>query len=182
MEKFKNFVSKFHWLFKLAAIALLVVMIFAPFIYFSPARTRYDSFWMLTKLFIGLDFSLYNQYVLGLGCFITVIAAVVTAVLLAASLFWKKLLRIALFFYIFVFAIAASCTIYFMTSNSYYSIFTLPESVTKIPYIAFYAAIILLIADIVTLVLMKKPISKKDAKIADLEKRIEELENGKDGK
>lgn len=180
MEKFKNFVCKFHWLFKLAAIALLMVTVFAPFVYFSPAITRYNSFWMLSKLFIGLDFSLYDEFLLGIGCFITVIASLLVACLLTISIFWKKLLRFSLFLYLLIFACAISCAIYFMTIAPLF--FGFSPSTIRTPHIAFYVAIILLIADIATLVLIKKPISKKDAKIAELEKRIEELENGKDGK
>ena len=180
MEKFKNIVSKFHWLFKIAAIALLMVTVFAPFVYFSPAITRYNSFWMLSKLFIGLDFSLYDEYLLGLGCFISVIASLLAACLLAISIFWKKLLRFSLFLYLLIFACAIFCATYFMTIAPLF--FGFSPSTIRTPHLAFYAAIILLIADIATLVLMKKPISKKDEKIAELEKRIEELENGKDGK
>lgn len=170
MEKLKNFVSRFQVLFKLAAIALLVVMVFAPFIYFSPARTRYDSFWMLTTLFIGLDFSLYDEFLLGLGCFITVIASLLAACLLAISIFWKKLLLFSLFLYLLIFACAIFCAIYFMTIAPLF--FGFSPSTIRTPHIAFYVAIILLIADIATLVLMKSRNQRKTRKLRNWKREL----------
>ena len=172
MEKFKNFVCKFHWLFKLAAIALLMVMAFAPAVSFLSHRTPFTSPWAFILHFLDLGeipFNSQSSYV-WFSCWAFVLISALLAILLLASIFYKKIFYICIALYFIDLIPFIICIV------------VLFKSAPAIPSIAFYAALVLLIADIATLVLMKKPISKKDAKIADLEKRIEELENGKDGK
>ena len=172
MEKFKNFVSKFQVLFKLAAIALLVVMVFAPFVSINPF-TYSVLFYIENVAYLTEEWKH-----LATVAYIILALSALTILLLVISFFYKKILSACLYIFLLDFItfgiIAISIITMSLTSSGTYA-------TPAIPHIAFYVAIILLIADIATLVLMKKPISKKDAKIAELEKRIEELENGKDG-
>lgn len=172
MEKFKNFVSKFHWLFKLAAIALLVVMIFAPTVSYLSHRTPFTSPWAFILHFLDLGeipFNSQSSYV-WFSCWAFVLISTLLAILLLVSIFCKKIFYGCLVLYFIDLIPFIICSVFLF------------QNAPAMPSIAFYAALVLLIADIATLVLMKKPQSKKDAKIAELEKRIEELENGKNGK
>lgn len=170
MEKFKNFVCKFHWLFKLAAIALLAVMIFAPTVSYLSLLTPFTSPWAFIWHFLDLGEVPLNGHYSYSSCWAFVLISALLAILLLASIFYKKIFYICIALYFIDLIPFIICIV------------VLFKSAPAIPSIAFYAALFLLIADIATLVLMKKPISKKDEKIAELEKRIEELENGKDGK
>ena len=94
MEKFKNFVCKFHWLFKLAAIALLLVVIFAPTVSYLSHRTPFTSPWAFILHFLDLGeipFNSQSSYV-WFSCWTFVLISTFLAILLLVSIFYKKIL------------------------------------------------------------------------------------------
>ena len=93
MEKFKNFVSKFQVLFKLAAIALLMVTVFAPTVSYLSHRTPFTSPWAFIWHFLDLGeipFNSHYSYV-WFSCWAFVLISALLAILLLVSIFCKKI-------------------------------------------------------------------------------------------
>lgn len=183
MEKVKAFVIKYQLWFKLAAIALLVSTIFAPFVY-APIEEVMNSysFWV----YIELSFILSPNLPQGLHWILSWIILFVTIaiiVLFIVTIIRKtstKILYFGLYLYIIDFILILISTIWACIYER------MPNSISC-PHIAFYIALLLLVADIITLWQLHKWTKNhprkptKNERIAELEKRIEELENRKDG-
>ena len=174
MNKLKSFVIKYQLWFKLAACILLVCMIFAPTIHQTILNTPFTSVWsFIWHRFRWGVIPMNDKYVFYFYCYYAfVIITIVLIVLLIISIFQKKIFALCQFLYIIdfiVFILGAA----FMFYNS-----------PSCPHIAFYIAFLLLIADIVCIIswLKSHKSKSKSERIAELEKRVQELEaNKKDG-
>lgn len=169
MDKFKSFVIKYQLWFKLAACILLVCMIFTPTIHQTILNTPFTSVWSFIWYHHRWGLTFNREYVFYFYCYYAfVIITIALIVLLLVSIFQKKIFALCQFLYILDFIVYILGAV-FMFYNS-----------PSIPHIAFYLALLLLVADIICTVFWiksHKPSPSKDERIAELEKRIEELES-----
>ena len=193
MEKVKVFVIKHQLWFKLAAIALLVATIFTPFVHihagFKNGGTETVNFSIFDYVFRPSYAKLYNNpsIFLFIAAWLAFIGSLGIIALLLFCLRNKdgKLILLCSYTYCLIFILILFATIY---SLIFYTPFlknmTASMNAWGIPHIAFFIALFLFVADILCIVYMKKEYLRaptKSERIAELEKRIEELENRKDG-
>ena len=178
MDKIKSFVIKYQLWFKLAACILLVCMIFTPLLsvpfYNQQLNKSIETFvHNFHDFFISDPKSHALQYIFALISLILIICIIIT-VFLSIFIKYQQFYLIFSLSYIvcYVFIILT-----FISAGSYGH----NESGFKgIPHIAFFLALLLLVADIICIVFWiksHKPSPSKDERIAELEKRIEELES-----
>lgn len=201
MEKVRNFVVKYQVWFKLAAIALLICVLFTPYVKIIDYHHNLNeqaaiSFWHIVlnnrldikdKIFVSPNsYHQFPAYVfLGWSVFLL---SLITIVFLLISIFKKKFLIVASLSYIVNFIIIFSSLIYSIYAYKNSIIFT--DQMNCVPNIAFYLSLLLFLANIFILIMYLIPKFKwnkihkptKAEQIATLEKRIEQLEQERDGK
>ena len=168
MDKIKSFVIKYQLWFKLVACILLVCIIFTPTIHQTILNTPFTSVWSFIWHHHRWGLTFNREYVFYFYCYYAfVIITIALIVLLIVSIFQKKFFALCQFLYILdfrVYILGAA----FMFYNS-----------PSIPHIAFYLALLLLVADIISIVFWFKShkSSSQNDRIAELESRIEKLES-----
>lgn len=178
MEKIKNFVIKYQLWFKLAAIALLICVLFTPYISSGRAEvTGHMSFWDYvydTSYYVPLIGLQFHWIVSWIVFFISIISIVFVLLSL-----WKKP-------YFILFSISYIVDfIFIMAATIFACVYEKFPNEIAMPHVAFYISLILFIITILFLYFWKKDRLKKPTKseqIAQLEKRIEQLEQERDGK
>lgn len=190
MEKVKAFVIKYQLWFKLAAIALLVCTIFTPYTcIILPVVNEVHMFSIFYYLTLLTDKILPVYAALFSFSVCICIATALIIVLLVFSIL-KKTNKPFLFITLITFGVLFFCYLL----SLFFSIYawgSYTYNAPTIPHIAFYLLLILSVfVAFVSHYFYKdcrakhshKSTTKTKQKIAELEKRIEELENRKDGK
>lgn len=183
MKKVKLFVLKHQLWFKFGAIALLITMIFLPYTYIVlPVVNEIHTFsvyYYLTMLTDNLSSVFVAAFAFSV-C-ICIIAAFIIVLLLISVL--KKSNKYTLFISLITYIVLFFFYL-FLLFISIYAWGPYTYDATSIPHIAFYIALLLLAADVACIILLRKKQPRrqtKSEKIAELERRIEELEKRKGG-
>ena len=175
MEKVKAFVIKHQLWFKLAAIALLIAMFFIPFatlFYYDQADSVSFFFYIKNYKYKSSSYLWYDLAI------IQIILIALSCISIFMSLFKQKFTFYSFFLYLPCFLI------YFIAYFQGLIAYEIMTEFIFIPNITFFLSVLLLIFDIISIVFWKKAqpyVPTKNERIAELEKRIEELENRKDG-
>ena len=170
MDKIKSFVIKYQLWFKLAAIVLLVGMFFIPFatlFYYDQADSVSFLFYVKNYEYKSSSYLWYDLAI------IQIILTVIISVSIFVSIFNQKFIIYSLFLYLPHFLI------YFIAFFQGLITYEIMTEFIFIPNIAFFLSLILLIFDIISIVFWKKnhhSASTKNERIAELEKRLAELE------
>jgi len=191
MEKIKNFVIKYQLWIKLVAIALLVCVIFTPYIYVKSKALGLtvvgkETFWNLIK---------YNDNALKYPAnyrfhftsswfifFITLFA--ICSIITSFFIKTKKIILISTFLNIINFPLILATTLHTVWFGK--NTASNDVQILNIPHIAFFFAFILFGLSIIILPYLIKQIKleytnkphilSKNEKISELEKRIKQLE------
>lgn len=197
MKKVKAFVVKHQVLFKLMAIVMLVCIIFLPYVLIiedaygtngTQKQSAITIFQTIINARLGLDKKYFitpnrdgdcpAQPILGRISFVLLLF---TIIFLAISIKKQKVFYISLILFIIA---AIFSFLFFFYSYSCYSTYIIRRYGTVLPNVAFYIALLLLAADVACIILLRKKQPRrqtKSEKIAELERRIEELEKRKGG-
>lgn len=180
MEKIKNFVIKYQLWFKLAAIALLICVVFTPLILSESYDTRYTvSIWEFIKNYSANINNMEPKYAVHWNLSWVIFFLTIIILILLCLSFWKKhLLKLSCFLYILDFGIILVAAIFACK----YEHGQYEENDFAIPFIAFFIAALLFILTLLLIhyiIKNNKSISKTE-RIAQLEKRIEQLEQERD--
>ena len=188
MEKVKAFVIKHQLWFKLAALALLIAMLFTPFTFIVlPVSNEIHSFSILYYLSVESNLSPYIA-LFSISICICIITAFIAIILLLSI--WKKSDRL----FLSISLVSFGVLVLFYLSSFFLSFYTWGSytyEVPSIPHIAFYLLLILsiFISFVVYFVIKngekgspstngkKQNIGKR---IKVTENKIKELENRKD--
>ena len=184
MEKVKNFVIKYQLWFKLAAIALLICVVSTPYVFwFANSKNIFEYYDQHSLWSVISDKIIIPRYGYGkitvILCWISFILTTITILSLVLSIVKKNkfiTFTIIIFFidYLFLFTNSIYTSWFRSEIYSHYG--------TCIPSYAFIVATLLFISAILILkqlIQYKKTLPKnlsKTEQIAELEKRIEQLE------
>lgn len=168
MEKIKNFVVKYQLWFKIGAIAIIICTVFVPFVHYglSTANQFNYSIWyyIINTNFISPDY----RFLSILACLIFSLS-IINLILLIVNCIVKK--------YFLANSIVYTINFLFMTALyiSYACI-----TINAIPHVGFYLALLLFLFNIFLLYYLikkrKKTHQSKSDRIAELEKKVAELE------
>lgn len=186
MDKFKSFVIKYQLWFKVIIIVLLLCVIFTPLVHIHAEDLDTANYSVFDFVIRPSRLVVYNDpsILLFICAWLAFIGTIIIICLLLCSFHFRnnrQLLRLSSILYLVVFAFILFVTIYSLAF--YIPLFRNMTNAAKtwgIPHIAFYLALLLLVADIICTVFWiksHKPSPSKDERIAELEKRIEELES-----